>query len=147
MCGHNRALLRATKLVWPCLLLMGAAGNVVQAQQGSDLDLSWATVGYGAQEPASGEGLELLAAIGQPDASAQLAGGDFQLAGGFFCRFSRDFVFADGFESGDTSAWSEPAEGSPPAASVDEKPSAEQQRDGRASIQKQWLGNNKEVSK
>jgi hypothetical protein len=57
----------------------------------------------------SGNGaLGLAATIGQPDAGT-LSGSDFILDGGFRMGVStvqEDPIFSDGFETGDTSRWS-----------------------------------------
>lgn len=75
---------------------------------GSGFELSWNTFDGGGSTVASIAGdFELAGTIGQPDAGPS-AEADFELVGGFWVDLP-DFeatIFGDGFESGDTSAWS-----------------------------------------
>ncbi len=91
-----------------CLSLVVLA-RTVDAQQGEGFELTWSAIGHGTLETSTGDGLQLIAGIGQTEASARIAGGDFKLDGGFFSRFHESMLFADGFESGDTSRWSSTA--------------------------------------
>ncbi len=52
------------------------------AQLGEEIEISWFTVDGGGGDSIGGE-FALLSTIGQPDAGA-MAGGDFELAGGFW---------------------------------------------------------------
>ena len=65
-------------------------------------DLSWWSFDSGGGT-ASGGGFTLTGSLGQPDAG-ELHGGGFTLSGGVFPQ-QPQAVFIDGFESGDTSAW------------------------------------------
>lgn len=67
--------------------------------------LDWWTMDGGGG-PSAGGAFDVLGTIGQPDVG-NAAGGSFQLTGGFLAGGASDLVFADGFEHGNTSAWSE----------------------------------------
>ena len=70
--------------------------------------ISWSTIDGGGA--ASGAPTwSLVGSQGQPDAGDQNAGGTFDLLGGFWpgVRHLRaSMIFGDGFETGNTSAWS-----------------------------------------
>jgi len=68
-------------------------------------DLSWFTIDGGGMW-SQGWDFVLSATIGQVDAVV-LAGGDFELTGGFWTMpdATDSEIFSDGFESGDCSAW------------------------------------------
>lgn len=67
-------------------------------------DLSWFSVDGGGGI-ATGGVYRLVGTIGQPDAGRS-TGGIYTLRGGFLQPAPADPIFADGFESGDLSAWS-----------------------------------------
>lgn len=54
----------------------------------------------------TGGEFELSGTIGQPDAG-KMSGGDFTLTGGFWAVVQSLEIFSDGFEGGNTSAWSQ----------------------------------------
>ncbi len=56
--------------------------SIALAQTGAGFDLSWGTVDGGGGE-ASGGGITLLGAAGQPEAGPALVGGGVTLVGGF----------------------------------------------------------------
>ena len=96
------------------VLLTGESLDAFLIRKGaSSFDLSWYTIGDGGGAMAGGD-FTLVGAIGQPDA-AIMSGGSFSLSGGFLgseptppvdpCTGS-DVIFCDGFELGDTAAWS-----------------------------------------
>lgn len=62
------------------------------------------TIDSGGGTSSHGE-TELVGTIGQPDVGVATAG-SVSLIGGFWGRSAPNDVFADGFESGDASAWS-----------------------------------------
>ena len=68
-------------LVGAVVLSLGL--GAVYAQSGGGYDLSWWTMDGGGGQVAAG-GYVLDGSIGQPDASAPLAGGGYELTGGFW---------------------------------------------------------------
>ncbi len=60
-----------------------AAGAAALAYSGGVFDLSWFTIDGGGSMASSGGGFELSGTIGQADAGT-MAGGDFELTGGFW---------------------------------------------------------------
>ncbi len=65
---------------------------------------SWWTVDSGAGTSTGGT-FSITGTIGQADAG-RLTGGESTLQGGFCAVFRNTYLFADGFESGDTTMWS-----------------------------------------
>jgi hypothetical protein len=65
------------------LLVLGAAGAMVQAQTGGGYDLTWWTVDGGG-EKVEGGGITLVGTVGQADAGPALSGGGLTLIGGFW---------------------------------------------------------------
>ncbi len=77
-------------------------------RNGSGFELSWSTLdGGGSTIGSFGGDFELAGTVGQPDAGPS-AEADFELIGGFWVNLPNPeaAIFEDGFESGDTSAWS-----------------------------------------
>ena len=82
----------------------GPQDGVATKELRADGMAAW-TVDSGGGE-SSGGGFALTAAIGQPDAG-QLSAGDTVLAGGLWAgAVELQVLFHDGFEGGDTGAWS-----------------------------------------
>lgn len=72
------------------------------------LSVPWQTSDTGGGALAGGV-YGLAGTIGQPDAGVPPAGGIYQVAGGFWpgaAVLASGLLFADGFESGNTAAWS-----------------------------------------
>jgi len=87
------------------LLASWAAPDPLRAQV---LDGSWHTADGGGGVSAAGLYV-VSGTAGQPDAGAPLLGGAYRLEGGFWpgtVSLSSHLIFADGFASGDTTAWS-----------------------------------------
>jgi hypothetical protein len=78
--NQTRYLVSAV-LVFVCLLAI--ALYTARAQSGGGYDLTWNTVD-GGLAPASGGDFNLSGTIGQPEAGAELTGGLYSLAGGFW---------------------------------------------------------------
>ncbi|MEO1086344.1 MAG: hypothetical protein AAFY88_19075 [Acidobacteriota bacterium] len=80
----------------------------------NDFSLPWSTLSAGGGSSVGGA-FQLHGTVGQPDASpADMVGGAFTLAGGFWAYrpmptvdpcTGADVIFCDGFESGDLSLW------------------------------------------
>jgi hypothetical protein len=87
------------------ILAMVESPRSQEPEEARQFELEWWTVDGGGGA-SSGGGYQLGAVIGQPDAGVH-AGGDYELEGGFWPGVSPLLVFADGFESGDTSRWSQ----------------------------------------
>lgn len=89
-------------------LLLGLGWAVPDMLGAQALNSSWRTVDGGGGD--SGGGLYLVrGTAGQPDAGAPLVAGSLALEGGFWpgtAELSSNLIFADGFASGDTAAWS-----------------------------------------
>lgn len=87
---------------------------------GNSYNIRWATVDSGGTVPSmiAGGSFTLNGTTGQPE-TARLTGGPFVFSGGFWpgvgAQTSKcsapDSVFCSGFESGDTSAWSNKTQG------------------------------------
>ena len=81
-------------------------------RKGATFEVPWWTVDGGGGLESTGGDYLLSATIGQPDAAATMAGGDFAMTPGFWAFNTMVTppescgIFCDGFESGDTSAWS-----------------------------------------
>ena len=76
------------------------------AQSGGEFEIVRATIDGGGSTERTADPILLRGTIGQPDAGAS-AFGVFYLKSGFWSSQGRLGVFfVDGFESGDTSAWS-----------------------------------------
>jgi hypothetical protein len=96
-------LLRAVAIAALCV----AGGAAPEALWAQELDASWWTVDGGGGDSAGGTYL-VRGTAGQPDAEAPLVSGQLALEGGFWrgaAELPSDQIFADGFESGSTSAW------------------------------------------
>ena len=72
---------RATILLILMVLLFPVSGG--RAQTGGGYDLSWWTVDGGGHR-LQGGGYTLMGTVGQPDPAPRLAGGEFELVGGFW---------------------------------------------------------------
>lgn len=101
--------MRPSIVVVACGVLAAAAGlvcadEVIPAGDRDPFILDWWSMDGGGG-PSAGGGFVLLGTIGQPDAGNAI-GGDYVLVGGFLAGGNPIFIFADDFESGDTSAWS-----------------------------------------
>jgi hypothetical protein len=66
--------------------------------------LDWWTMDGGGG-PSAGGVYDVLGTLGQPDVGRAI-GGSYLLSGGFLAGSDTSLVFAEGFELGDTSAWS-----------------------------------------
>lgn len=90
------------------LLSLLVAATCAAPAAGQALNLQWRTIDAGGRASSSGV-TAVQGTVAQPDAGAQLAGGVYTLTGGFW-RGARELrghlIFADGFASGSTSAWS-----------------------------------------
>ena len=75
--------------------------------QGTTYELLWRSFEAASHGSFADAGLNLVGSSGQPDASAALGGG-YRFQGGFWAGLAplSSEIFEDGFESGDTSAWS-----------------------------------------
>jgi len=107
--------MRPFVVVVVCGVLAAAAGVVFadEVLPEGDRDpfvLDWWSMDSGGG-PSAGGDFVLLGTLGQPDAG-NAVGGDFVLLGGFLAGGDPLFIFADDFESGDTSAWSAEVGGS-----------------------------------
>lgn len=96
------------------------AASPLLAQSGGDFAIVRATIDGGGSTERSPDPILLRGTIGQPDAGASYKG-IYYLKSGFWSTQGRlGIFFIDGFESGDTSSWSEVAGGSfspsPPGA-------------------------------
>ncbi|MEO1366197.1 MAG: hypothetical protein AAFX50_03390 [Acidobacteriota bacterium] len=74
------------------------------AAAGSGLRVQPLSIDGGGGRSAGGD-FVLHGVVGQPDAGA-LSGGGFRIEGGVLPGGEAGVLFCDGFESGDTSAWS-----------------------------------------
>jgi len=81
-----------------------AAASDHKASPARDLAIEWWTVDGGGGT-SSGGPFVLEATVAQPD-TAGPSGGSWVLDGGYWSPFAPIPIFVDGFESGDTSAWS-----------------------------------------
>ena len=96
---------RAAWAIVALLVLAGAARAPLSAQA---LNSSWHTVDGGGGGSAAGVYV-LRGTVGQPDAGPTLVAGVRRIEGGFWhgaASLSSNLIFADGFASGNTSAWS-----------------------------------------
>jgi hypothetical protein len=103
-----RADASAIRLLPAILLGLIAAATCAAPAAGQALNCRWHTVDAGGR--ASGAGIYAVqGTIGQPDAGAPFGTPSLVVTGGFW-RGARslytNLIFADGFASGDTSAWS-----------------------------------------
>ena len=110
------------------LLLLALLASPLVAQSGGDFEIVRATIDGGGSTERSPEPILLRGTIGQPDAGASYKG-IYYLKSGFWSSQERlGIFFIDGFESGDTSAWSSVAgaafTASPPASASTESPPA-----------------------
>lgn len=125
MCAHAET--SATRWLPVVLLSLLVAATCAKSAGGQALNLQWRTIDAGGRASSSGV-TAVNGTVAQPDAGAPLAAGVYTLVGGFW-RGAREvrnrLIFADGFASGNTSAWSAvtpmveasgPAEPSPVAA-------------------------------
>ncbi|MEM8993694.1 MAG: hypothetical protein AAGF23_02760 [Acidobacteriota bacterium] len=91
------------RLTWGLLVLSGLAVAGLAAA-GSGYAVRPFSIDGGGGRSAGGDYV-LDGAIGQADAGA-LSGGGFRIEGGVLPGGEAGVLFCDGFESGDTSAWS-----------------------------------------
>lgn len=83
-------------------------------QRGEAFEIVWQSVDGGGGLSSTGGDFSLSATIGQPDAAPTMTGLNFSLTPGFWAFATPEGppepepcgIFCDGFESGDTSAWS-----------------------------------------
>lgn len=73
-----------------CALLLSL--GITAACHATELSITWWTIDAGGTIASSGAGYELSGTIGQPDASATLAGATWQLTGGFWTSVSAGLV-------------------------------------------------------
>jgi len=106
MCAHAEA--SASRWLPVILLSLLVAATCARSAAGQALNLQWRTIDAGGSASSSGV-TAVQGTVAQPDAGAQLAAGVYTLTGGFW-RGAREvrnhLIFADGFSSGNTSAWS-----------------------------------------
>lgn len=105
---YARAEASAIRLLPAILLGLLAAATCAAPAAGQALNCRWHTVDAGGR--ASGAGVYAVqGTIGQPDAGAPFGTPSLVITGGFW-RGARslytNLIFADGFASGNTSAWS-----------------------------------------
>jgi hypothetical protein len=96
-------VLRAVAIAALCV----AGGAAPEALWGQELDASWGTVDGGGGDSTGGVYL-VRGTAGQPDAGVPLVADQLALEGGFWpgaAELPSVQIFADGFESGSTSAW------------------------------------------
>jgi hypothetical protein len=101
---RGRGLLRAAATA----AVLCAAWTAPDSLQAQALNASWHTVDGGGGDSAGGLYL-VRGTAGQPDAGAPMLAGAYRLEGGFWpgaVSLSSNLIFADGFASGNTSAWS-----------------------------------------
>lgn len=88
--------------------LLTVAGVSCLALQAQALNSSWSTIDAGGGVSVSGV-YALSGTIAQPDAGVPLLVGPYRIDGGFWrgaLSLSSRLIFADGFATGNTSAWS-----------------------------------------
>ena len=96
---------RGTRLAFSTLAILWLAGSATGGQSGSVYEILWWTADGGGGV-SSGGSYELTGTIAQLDAGV-LSGGVYSLEGGFWPTPAHtNLLFTDGFESGDTLAWS-----------------------------------------
>src|SRR6266404_701405 len=78
-------------------LLVAVAFTPVRGQSGGGYDLTWSTIDGGGAMNSTGGGFEVAGTIGQPDAQTApvMAGGNYQLTGGFWPVANVCFCLAD----------------------------------------------------
>lgn len=106
MCAHAESA--TTRWLPVVLLSLLVAATCARSAAGQSLNVEWRTIDAGGG--ASGSGVTAVqGTVGQPDAGATLAASVYTLTGGFW-RGARELrnhlIFADGFATGTTSAWS-----------------------------------------
>jgi hypothetical protein len=126
---------RAAWAIAALLVLAGAARAPLAAQA---LNSSWHTVDGGGGVSAAGVYV-LRGTAGQPDAGPTLVAGVRRVDGGFWhgaASLSSNLIFADGFASGNTTAWSVavPLAGGPAGAgpAAARRPAAPPESEGAA---------------
>lgn len=107
------------RMVCVCGILAWLWPGWARAQPGAEeeepsaggFEISWFTIDGGGAA-SSGDRSEVAGTAGQPDAVASSAAG-LEIRGGFWSVLLTGDIFSDGFESGDTSVWSQtiPAQG------------------------------------
>ena len=110
---------------WLALLALFVA-SPVWAQSGGKFEITRSTLDAGGSTERSPDNLVVRGTIGQPDVGAS-ASGTYFLTGGFWSTGGSIGIFSDGFESGDTSAWSVTvgaAAPAPPAVATTQVPQA-----------------------
>lgn len=70
------------KVLCTSLISMTAVANA--GPSGGQFEITWYTIDAGGTSSAVGGSFELSGTIGQPDAGAQMSGGQFSLLGGFW---------------------------------------------------------------
>ncbi|MDA8019745.1 MAG: hypothetical protein MPN21_20080 [Thermoanaerobaculia bacterium] len=75
------------------------------AQSGGKFEITRSTLDAGGSTERSPDNVVVRGSIGQPDVGVAAAG-SYYLTGGFWSTQGNIGIFSDGFESGDTSAWS-----------------------------------------
>jgi hypothetical protein len=106
MCAHAES--SGTRWLPVLLLSLLVAATCAKSAAGQALNGQWRTVDAGGGLSSAGV-YALQGTIGQPDASAAFGTIDYSITGGFWrAEQSLAFrlIFADGFASGNTSAWS-----------------------------------------
>jgi len=105
MCAHAEA--SASRWLPVILLSLLVAATCARSAAGQALNLQWRTIDAGGRASSAGV-TAVQGTIAQPDAGV-LSAGTYTLVGGFW-RGAREvrnqLIFADGFASGSTSAWS-----------------------------------------
>gem|GEM_PF-1750242 len=91
-----------TRIIGVVLVSVGALCCPESARADDDFSINWYTIdGGGAMLAAAGD-FELSGTIGQLDASVSMAGGDFEITGGFWVGAVADpFCFGDLDENGE----------------------------------------------
>lgn len=102
--AHCRVVF-AKALFATAFLATAFATGPAWAQSGGKFEITRSTLDAGGSTERSPDNLVVRGTIAQPDVGAA-ASGDYYLSGGFWGSLGDTGIFADGFESGDTSAWS-----------------------------------------
>lgn len=105
MCAHAEA--SASRWLPVILLSLLVAATCARSAAGQALNLQWRTIDAGGRASSSGM-TAVQGTIAQPDAGV-LSAGVYVVVGGFWRgarEVSNHLIFADGFSSGSTSAWS-----------------------------------------
>lgn len=106
MCAHAET--SATRWLPVILLSLLAAATCARSAAGQALNLEWRTIDAGGRGSSSGV-TAVQGTIAQPDAGAPFGTPTYAITGGFWRgvrELRNHLIFADGFASGNTSAWS-----------------------------------------